>query len=266
MESICGFLQKQNVETRVFGYNGMGDQEKAVELPLENIDFVITLGGDGTVLFAARQCSQKDIPVFPINLGEFGFLAAVDADEWQEKLQGFLDGNTETVERTLIESEVIRGGKSVWKGLSMNDLVLSSSPSNHILNFSVAYNKSLLGPFKANGIIAATSTGSTAFSAAAGGPIIDPSLEAVVLTPISSFSLSARPLVFSSDGELAITVLPSRVNASLSADGQINFNLEEEDVIIIKKSKNKVRLVCASQLQFYSALRSKLNWSGGPRA
>ncbi|HBB43376.1 MAG TPA: NAD(+) kinase, partial [Treponema sp.] len=115
-------------------------------------------------------------------------------------------------------------------------------------------------------LIVATATGSTAYSAAAGGPIIEPSLDAMVLTPISSFSLSARPLVFGSQGEIAVTVLPSRSGMELTVDGQERFALETGDVIIMGVPSYKAQIVCATQEKFYASLQSKLNWSGGPRA
>lgn len=124
----------------------------------------------------------------------------------------------------------------------------------------------LLGPFKTNGIIVSTPTGSTAYSAAAGGPIVEPELSALVLTPVSSFSLSARPLVFGEKGEIVITLMSSRSDASLTCDGQIDFELKEGDVLILKIPEFRAKLICSTQEKFFSALQSKLNWSGGPRA
>ena len=169
-------------------------------------------------------------------------------------------------ERSLVSCEVIRDGKSVFSSFGLNDVVISSPGSSRLINLRVAYNHALLGPFKANGIIVSTPTGSTAYSAAAGGPILDPSLEGLVLTPVSSFSLSARPLVFGSKGEIAITVLPSRVDIALCIDGQVNFKLNKNDVIILGIPAFRALLAGATQEKFYAALQSKLNWSGGPRA
>ena len=160
----------------------------------------------------------------------------------------------------------MRKGKSVFITSGMNDIVISSTASSRLINLNVAYKWASLGAFKANGLIVSTATGSTGYSAAAGGPIVEPSLAAMLLTPISSFSLSARPLVFGKDGELAITVLPSRVEVGLSADCQIDFALQSEDTIILKVPEYKAYLICSEQEKFYSALQSKLNWSGGPRA
>ena len=269
---ISAYLAGKGVHSRIYTYNGMdaqsstGDKSGKMDLSFQDADFVITLGGDGTVLYASRGAAPLGIPVFPVNLGDFGFLAAVQVDSWKEELELFLEGKSPVAERHLVHVEVVRGGKTVFTSCGMNDAVISSAGSARLVNLNVAYNHALLGPFKANGIIVATATGSTAYSAAAGGPIADPSLKTLVLTPISSFSLSARPLVFGSEGEIAITVLPSRVSVGLTVDGQMHFALEQDDVIILGIPEYTVQLAGANQEQFYAALQSKLNWSGGPRA
>lgn len=266
-QEIRDFLQKREVQSDFFVYDGklaMESNKETSQVKFDGYDFVVTLGGDGTVLFAARYCAPLKIPVFPINLGEFGFLAEVQVEDWQGEMERFLKGECPVCERHLVHAEVLRGGKSFGNFTGMNDVVISSVPTSKLTNLKVAYNRAVLGPFKANGIIISTSTGSTAYNAAAGGPIIDPSLSALVLTPISSFSLSARPLVFNSTGEIAITVLPSRTDIGLTVDGQDSIPLETGDVIILDVPEHKALLVGATQENFYAALRSKLNWSGGP--
>lgn len=263
---ISTFLKELNVDSSLFVYNGSCTQNGEINVSFKGYDFVITLGGDGTVLFACRGCAPLGIPVFAINLGEFGFLASVQVNEWKSKLKEYIEGKSFLSQRYLIQAEVLRSGKSVFKIAGMNDIVISSSASSKLINLNVAYNRASLGAFKANGLIISSATGSTGYSAAAGGPIVEPSLATMLLTPISSFSLSARPLVFGHEGEIAITVLPSRVKVGLTADGQIDFDLETEDVIILKVPEYKAYLISSVQEKFYSALQSKLNWSGGPRA
>ncbi len=264
--AVRQFLQERNIESSVFSYDGGSVPKEDMELELNGVDFVITLGGDGTVLFASRKCAPLGIPVFSINLGVFGFLAQIPYAEWQKELDSFLSGKASVEKRSLLSVEVLRSSKTVFSGLCLNDAVVSNNVSLGLLDMDVAYNRSLLGTFKSTGIIVSTPTGSTAYSAAAGGPIADPSLDVMILTPISSFSLSARPLVFASKGEIAVTLLPSRSSASISLDGQINFELEMGDVVIIGMAEHKALLACSSGEKFYAALRSKLNWSGGIRA
>lgn len=265
-KEISDFLSGRGISSNVFSYNGKDAVHNPLETDFSGNDFVVTLGGDGTVLFACRGCAPLGIPVFSINLGEFGFLASISKDEWKQKLEAFLDGNSTVSERSLVKCEVLRKGSTIFTCSSVNDCVISSCPSTRLINLNVAYNHALLGPFKANGIIIATPTGSTAYSAAAGGPIVEPSTPALVLTPVSSFSLSARPLVFGKNGEIVITVLDSRADVALDCDGQVGFKLEKDDVIILGIPDYTAKLVCASQEKFYAALQSKLNWSGGPRA
>ncbi len=264
-KEITDFLAQNAIEASTFEYHNKGETGKQVETSFDGYNFVITLGGDGTVLFACRGCAPLGIPVLAINLGEFGFLASIQVPDWKEEITSYLTGTAYVSERSLIEAEVLRGGKTVFRTNCMNDIVISSIATSRLVNLGVAYNRAMLGPFKSNGIIISTPTGSTGYSAAAGGPILDASVEAMVLTPISSFSLSARPLVFGPDGEIAITIMPSRVDAELSADGQIPLSLQEGDVIILGLTDYKAKLLCNSQEKFYLALQSKLNWAGGPR-
>ncbi|MCI6442219.1 NAD(+)/NADH kinase [Treponema sp.] len=266
-KEISSFLRERKITASVFAYNGKDAvHEKPLEIDFTGYDFAVTLGGDGTVLFAGRGCAPLGVPVFPVNLGEFGFLASVSKESWKVELEKFLEGKIFISERNLVKCEVMRNGSTVFACAGLNDCVISSSPSTRLVNLSVAYNHALLGPFKANGIIVSTPTGSTAYSAAAGGPIVEPSTPALVLTPVSSFSLSARPLVFGKNGEIVITVLDSRADVALECDGQIRFKLLKDDVIILGIPEYTARLIGSTQEKFYAALQSKLNWSGGPRA
>ena len=162
---VMAFLKERGVCAESFIYDGNNAVSESVAVDFNGYDFVITLGGDGTVLFACRGCAPLKIPVFPVNLGEFGFLAGIQKECWKKELSDYLGGKSSTSERGLVECEVLRGGRSVFSNLSMNDCVISSAATSRLINLSVAYNRSLLGPFKANGIIVATPTGSTAYSA-----------------------------------------------------------------------------------------------------
>ncbi|MBP5443283.1 MAG: NAD(+)/NADH kinase [Treponema sp.] len=264
-QKIRPYLESRSIGVEVFTYDGKHAQNENIEPPFEGMDFVITLGGDGTVLFASRSCAPLGIPVFAVNLGEFGFLASVGKDSWQKELDDFLAGNKKISSRYMVSCRVVRGGKTVFQGRGMNDVTISSSGASRLVNLDVYHDGAFLGPFKANGLIVATATGSTAYSAAAGGPILCPSVKALILTPISSFSLSARPIVFS-EGVLEIIVTAERYPVGISVDGQVGFDLEQDDRIQLEIPECCARLVGATENTFYAALQSKLNWSGGPRA
>ncbi|MCI6480776.1 MAG: NAD(+)/NADH kinase [Treponema porcinum] len=260
---IQSYLAAKSIESSVFCFDGF-----STENPFTGFDFVITLGGDGTVLFAARGCVKNKIPVFPVNLGEFGFIASIQKNEWQKELDLFLAGKSEVDERNMLNAALVSTRQSEpFSGIGLNDVVICAKTAARTIMFTVSYNDVPLGTFKADGIIISTATGSTAYSASAGGPIIDPELDALVLTPINSFSLSSRPLVLSPKGEVGITILPSRENdVIITIDGQKPFDLHEGDCIKIRRLQEKVKLVGCTTKKFYGALCSKLNWSGGPHA
>lgn len=265
-EEIAAFLSLRDVEHGIFSYDGSSGDARVPNVDLAFCDFAVTLGGDGTVLFAGRSCAPMGIPVFPVNLGEFGFISSVQKDRWKEDLSAYLEGRAEVSERSLVRCEIMRQGETVFECAAVNDFVISCPSFAHLVNLNVAYNHALLGPFKASGIIIATPTGSTAYSAAAGGPIVEPELPALILTPVASFSLSARPLVFGPGGEFTVTVMPGRYETVLTCDGQISFALKTGDVLIFDIPEYKVRLIGSTQVRFFASLQNKLNWSGLSRA
>ena len=260
---IQSYLAAKSIESSVFCFDGF-----STENPFTGFDFVITLGGDGTVLFAARGNKKNKKKKITVKLGEFGFIASIQKNEWQKELDLFLAGKSEVDERNMLNAALVSTRQSEpFSGIGLNDVVICAKTAARTIMFTVSYNDVPLGTFKADGIIISTATGSTAYSASAGGPIIDPELDALVLTPINSFSLSSRPLVLSPKGEVGITILPSRENdVIITIDGQKPFDLHEGDCIKIRRLQEKVKLVGCTTKKFYGALRSKLNWSGGPHA
>lgn len=262
-KEISEFLLERGISSSIYEFNGFSSEN-----PFEGKDFVITLGGDGTVLFAARGCANLGIPVFPVNFGEFGFIASVQKNEWKHDLNLFLEGKLPVECRSMVHASLVSSGEQKeFSSIGLNDVVICAKKTLRPISLDVSYNCVSLGKFKADGIIVSTPTGSTAYSASAGGPIIDPELDALVLTPVNSFSLSSRPLVLSPNGEIGIKILPSRENdVIITVDGQMPFDLKEGDFIKIRRTNEKVKLVGCTTKKFYDALQSKLNWSGGPHA
>jgi len=258
---IQAYLRSLGIVADIFLFNGYSEQ-----YPFYGYDFVITMGGDGTVLFAARGCAPLGIPIFPINFGSFGFIASVQRDEWKRELDDFFAGKAVIDERSLLLADLIRGQNRRLSATGLNDIVICGKTAGHMITFNVLYDKVPLGEIKSDGIIVSTATGSTAYSASAGGPIIDPDLDSMVLTLMNAFSLSSRPLVLSPDGELEIEILPSRMSdVVISVDGQIPVDLHVGDVIRVCQHEKKAKLIGCTKEKFYNALRSKLNWSGGPQ-
>jgi len=261
-KKISVFLKERDFETDFFSFDGFCDNA-----PLSGYDIVVTLGGDGTVLFAARNAVENKIPIFPVNLGEFGFIASIQPEEWQEQLDLYLAGKVPVEERSMLKVQISREGELVYSSLALNDVVISAKRAATTISLNVQYNSLPLCKLKADGVIVSTSTGSTAYSAAAGGPIVDPNLSAFVLTPINSFSLSSRPIVLNPDGKITMSIETSRTKeTTVTVDGQEPFSVQTGDIISVEKNENKVRLIACTTEKFYTALRSKLNWSGVPHA
>lgn len=258
-KEISKFLKERSFKTQIYYYDGF-THSACLE---EDYKFAISLGGDGTVLFTARYCAPRNIPVFPVNLGEFGFIANIQPENWKEELENYILGEYKSHTRTLLRTCVVREGKKVSCYDALNDIVISGSGIAKLIKLDVFFNDISFGTYRADGIIISTPTGSTAYSAASGGPILDPNLFAFVLTPIAAFSFSNRPVVLPSSGELSIKILPLRQNnIILSVDGQELFALQEGDEILVSESPASVILIGCTPLDFYNALRSKLGWSG----
>ena len=261
-KEIAEYLHKKGIGHDFYSFDGFADNTD-----FKDYDFVITLGGDGTVLYGARNASKYGLPVFPVNLGEFGFIASVQPEDWQKELKTFLDGKAVFEKRSMLKVTVLRGDKKVYSSLSLNDAVISAARGVSTIMLSVKRNDLPLCNLKADGLILSTPTGSTAYSAAAGGPILAPELEAFALTPLNSFSLSSRPVVLSPDSLLEVKIEKCRAkDISLTVDGQEPFSLQLGDTVFVNMNRKKAKLVAGSAEKFYNALRSKLNWSGVPHA
>lgn len=261
-KEIEAFLNTKSISCEFISFVGFGDRVSFCDF-----DFVITLGGDGTVLFAARNSVEQNIPIFPINLGQFGFIASIQPEDWKENLNSFLNDKSPITLRNMLSVKVLRDGKEIYTSYALNDAVICGKNAITTISLDIKYDDYNLCKLKSDGVIISTPTGSTAYSAAAGGPIVDPELDAIVMTPINSFSLSSRPIVLNTKGEILIAIEKSRtIEARISVDGQEPVDLFTGDKIIIKQFEKKVSLVGCTSENFYKALRSKLNWSGGPHA
>ncbi|MBO4759031.1 MAG: NAD(+)/NADH kinase [Spirochaetaceae bacterium] len=259
---VKSFLEKESCNADFLEFSGPCSKSN-----FDGYDLAVTLGGDGTVLFAARGCFKKKIPIFPINLGEFGFIAGIQKESWQERLSLFLRKKLPLTSRSMLSVTALRNGNKIFETYALNDVVVSADRAAKIVSLGITFNGNSFGKFQADGIIVATATGSTAYSVAAGGPIVDPELDAFVLSTICPFSLSNRPIVLPSSGVLCVDVLPSRdTGVSITADGQVLEHLETGDIVFLQKAEEKVLLADCGSSVFYSALRSKLHWSGGPSA
>jgi NAD+ kinase len=226
--------------------------------------FVIVLGGDGTLLAASRAVSKHGIPILGVNLGSLGFLTEVPLAELYPTLEAIDRGEGSVEERTMVECEVIRRSRRAGIYTALNDAVMNKTHLARIVDYDVFVDGALVANYKADGIIIATPTGSTAYSLAAGGPILLPDAEAFVITPVSPHALTNRPLVVRDHSEIAVIVKSSDEEAYLSIDGQVGEPLMYGDRVVCRRSRNHVRLLRLGHRTFFDVLRTRLKW--GERA
>ncbi|MFW5644018.1 MAG: NAD(+)/NADH kinase [Alkalispirochaeta sp.] len=258
-EEIQAVLTGRGVSVRLFEYEGV-----AHEVTGKNgHDLAITLGGDGTVLFASRVLAGSDTPILPVNLGDFGFISEVGHDEWLPAYESFVSGEIEAGPRLVLVVSVFRDGKEICLFRGLNDAVVSSEGISRMVRLDVRLTEQPIGRYRADGVIVATPTGSTAYSAAAGGPILHPEMSAMILNPICPFTLSHRPIVLPEDEEINITVDPGqRTNVALTVDGQSLTSLFPGDLVTVRADRRRAFIVRSDRRNFYEVLRNKLRWSG----
>jgi NAD+ kinase len=259
---LRSYLENQGIQVVVFGFRG-----KAAQPVLDDYDLAVSLGGDGTVLFSSRILSSRSIPILPVNLGDFGFITEVTRDEMIDAFERYRSGMIEAGKRLLISATVTREGTQIATFVGLNDAVISATGISKIVKLSVRLSDTPLGRYRADGVIVATPTGSTAYSTAAGGPILHPEMEAMILNPICPHTLSHRPLVVPADEAISIEVEgEQRTNVIITVDGQSDFPLQPGDVVTITQAPERARIVRSNKRTFYEVLRTKLNWSGGNNA
>jgi NAD+ kinase len=262
-EEIRAELEARQVEVRSISLEAGGPELRGP------CDLAFSLGGDGTVLHAARAMAPLGVPIIPVDLGTLGFIAEVPPGDWAAVLDQWIAGRAGLSRRLMLEAAVERRGKPVAAAACLNDVVVSSSGIAKLIRLQV-YSEALgsrelirLGRYRSDGLIAATPTGSTAYSMAAGGPILDPELEALIINPVCPFTLSHRPLVLPA-GEPVIVHIEEeqRSGVLLTVDGQITVALEPGDRIRLRRAPYDAQLVYSERKAFYRALSAKLNWSG----
>jgi len=226
----------------------------------EKIDILIVLGGDGTLLSAARALGGNRVPILAVNLGGLGFLTSVTLDELYPLLEHVLAGKHRTSERMMLDAEILRNGQTAERQCALNDAVGNKGALARMLDFDVSVNGDAVGRYRADGIIVATPTGSTAYSLAAGGPIVDPDLDAFIITPICPHMLTNRPLVIPGTAKVELDFAAADDPVYLTLDGQIGFELKAKDRVVISKSSNRVALIRPPSKTYFEVLRSKLRW------
>lgn len=221
--------------------------------------FIVVLGGDGTLLAAARAVARAGIPVLGVNLGSLGFLTEVPLADLYPTLEALDQNKCGTEARSMLSCRLLREGKCVAEYHALNDVVVDKSAIARLADFDLYINEDFVSNYKADGLIVATPTGSTAYSLAAGGPILMPSVEGFVITPVSPHALTHRPLVVRDSVEISIVVKAAEEHAYLSVDGQVGMPLMNGDRVTCRKSQHKVQLLRMKKT-FFDVLRTKLKW------
>jgi NAD+ kinase len=223
------------------------------------VDVLLVLGGDGTLLSMARLVGDLNVPILGVNLGGLGFLTALTVDELFPALEALLRGELLVEERMMLTARVTRQGERLSEYVALNDVVITKSAMSRIINLDVSVEGQFATAYRADGLIVSTPTGSTAYCLSAGGPIVFPTMDAVVLTPICSHTLTNRPIVLPARQPIDVT-LQSDQDVMLTLDGQVGFHLKRGDRVEIRQAAARIRLLRVPQKHFFSVLRTKLKW------
>lgn len=223
-------------------------------------DLLIVLGGDGTLLSVAREAGARRVPILGVNLGTLGFMAEISREEMFAALERVLDGSMQVQERMRLDVRALRGDEEVARYLALNDAVVANSNFARLVHLATRVDDMEVTEYHADGLIVCTPTGSTAYSLSAGGPILDPRLEALVLTPISPHTLTHRPVVLPPTSRIEVRALPRGGEMRLSVDGQAGIALRDADRVLVERAAAPVHLMVSPFRNHFAILREKLGW------
>jgi len=228
------------------------------------VDLVVVLGGDGTLLGMANRIASagRDVPILGVNFGSLGFLTETRIDELSATLAAVLDGTATYDERMMLDADVERGGVSLDRRIVLNDVVFTKAALSRIIEVSISVGQMLVTTIKADGLIVASATGSTAYNLAAGGPIVHPLVDAVILTPIAPHTLTNRPIVIPAGHVIEVRprIEPEAEDIFVTYDGQAGYPLRAGDIVRVRRAERPLRLVKAPARSYFQLLREKLNW------
>jgi NAD+ kinase len=238
------------------------DREATSAIP-KTVDWVVVLGGDGTLLGAARKIGKYGIPILGVNLGGLGFLTGIPLERLYPVVEMMIDGRIDLETRIMLEAKVLRKGEAVCRFQVLNDVVINKRTLARIIDLDVTIDGEFLTTFRADGLIISTPTGSTAYNLSAGGPILYPTMETLILTPICPFALTNRPIIIPDTAVIQIEMgKASEEKVILTFDGQVGFDLYHGDKVVIQESKEKIRLLRPPDHSYFNILRTKLMWGG----
>lgn len=251
------------IDNNFLGSNQLNTSYKYCKVDdfLSEIELAIIIGGDGTLLAAARKLVSHNIPIIGINHGNLGFMTDIPANDMLETVKELLENHDNDIdERNLISANVIRNNNIIYNSLALNDFVISRGLLSSMIEISISIDNEFVCTQKSDGLIITTPTGSTAYALASGGPILHPASKSIAIVPICPQSMSNRPIVVSDNSEIQIMML-SKTEAVVHSDGQESFTILPNDLISIHKSNLPLRLLHAKNYSYYRTLRNKLHWA-----
>jgi len=272
LRTICdlvAWLAKRNItlvggpeieRERIEHQTGCSVDQVNPETIAHEVDLMLVLGGDGTMIATARMIGDHEVPVLGVNYGGLGYLAEFRIEELYTALESILAGNYRLDKRVMLDVELRRDDEPPKTSRVLNDVVINKAALARIIEIETYFNRQYVNAFRADGLIVSTPTGSTAYNLSAGGPVIFPSMDVVVITPICPFTLSNRPIVVPDDAEIELLLKTDHEEVALTLDGQVGFALEVADRVVIRKSRTTFNLIQPSNRNYFDVLRDKLRW------
>lgn len=249
-------IERERIEHETGCAVNVVDSERLPQI----VDLMLVLGGDGTMIATARMLGDREVPVLGVNYGGLGYLAEFRIEELYLALESILAGSYALQKRLMLAVELWRGEEQVTRNRVLNDVVINKSALARIIEIESYLNQQFVNSFRADGLIVSTPTGSTAYNLSAGGPVIYPSMNVVVITPICPFTLSNRPIVVPDESLIELRLITQNEDVALTLDGQVGFPLQPEDRVVIKKSQTAFNLVQPMNRNYFDVLRDKLRW------
>jgi NAD+ kinase len=249
-------LDRERIESETRCSIEIVEQEKLAA----SVDFIVVLGGDGTMIATSRMIGDYDVPVLGINYGTLGYLAEFRVEEMFQALESILTGDYRIDTRVRLAVEVMRGEEILMHSRALNDVVINKSALARIIEIEARMDGHLISGFRADGLIVSTPTGSTAYNLSAGGPVVYPSMNALVITPICPFTLSDRPIVVPDDALIELRLRTPDEEVVLTLDGQVGLPISPEDRVLIRKSLTTFKIVQPKNRNYFEVLREKLRW------
>jgi len=265
LKELCDWLRAQDREVFLDSMTAkLVDEEspyRKADIP-RLVDLIVVLGGDGTLLSVARLLVDFEVPLLGVNLGALGFLTEVPRQEMISTLEKVFAGEVSIEKRLLLKTEVLRQGELVASSYSLNDVVVSKGTLARMIRLHILVDGQFMTGLRADGLIVATPTGSTAYCLSAGGPIVHPANDVIVLAPISPHVLTNRPVILPDTSRIEIRLTSEAEASMVTFDGQVGFSLRSGDVIDVRAADNRLNLIVSPERNYFEVLRTKLKWGG----